>query len=609
MVAVNSVMANTHWLKARTLISDLWGSGWYWVYPLIFLLSLLPILVYGEDAHIVIHDNLDSMVALRLALVNSGQLLNFRADAQVDQLINGMPLAHLSSRFSFLTLWYALLPKFTAYTINYIIIRLVAFLGMFWLLRRHILKDLPHPGIARHITWGVALSFSLLPFYFMYGLTTAGLPLLLFAFLNLFSERSSNFNYLPFIIFPFYSMLFLSMPHAIAVFAGMIVFYGYKRSKVPWRAVKALTLMVTLNIVAEFDFFRALFFDPTFTSHRFVRDLNIYTKSSPEVFLNFIVLLFQGHYHAASNHRVILALVWPAAFAVTLFSKDRRWRRSLVGWLSLAIIFAISNGVYFWNVLTPLKQTLGAFSAFDFGRFYWLNQTVWYIIFAISLSVIYLRSQQSTRLWYFIAHAFLIFQILANLLSNEEISQPMLKFLDQIREASNQAISYRQFYSEDLFQEISEYIGRPKPDYRVVSLGIHPGIAQYNGFYTLDGYFSSYPHAYKSQFREVIAPELEKSQRWKDYYDGWGSRVYLFSSEIPDFISTKQLDRQVSDLQINTCAFKALGGEYIFSAVKILNARQLGLVWLATFEDQDSPWRIYLYELSGSAEVECASKI
>jgi hypothetical protein len=537
------------------------------------------------------------MVSLRLALVNSGQLLNFRTGAQVDQLINGMPLAQMPSRFSFLTLWYALLPKFPAYALNYIIIRLVAFLGMFWLLSYHILKDLPDTRIARHITWGVALSFSLLPFYFMYGLTTAGLPLLLYAFLNMFSDTVSNYNYLVFVIFPFYSMLFFCIPQVIAIFIIIIAIYWHKKSKIPWRAIKALAVLVILYFAVEFDFFRAFFFDPNFASHRSAKDLNIYAMSFYEVASNFFVLILHGQYHAASNHRAILALVLPTAFVVTLISKDTRSRKMLAGLCLVLVIFAMINGLFFWDVLTPLKESFGVLSAFNFGRFYWLNQTVWYILFALCLSIIYLHSQRSTKLWYYATLTFLIFQVFVNLLSNEELSQPLVNFLDKMKGSTNQVISYRQFYSEELFDEIDDFIGRPKSSYRVVSLGVHPGIAQYSGFYTLDGYFSSYPLEYKRRFREVIAPELAKSERWREYFDGWGSRVYIFSSEIPDFMSTKQLNRKIVDLDINTDALKGLGGEYIFSAVEILNHEKLGILHLHTFESDDSPWRIYLYEL------------
>ena len=44
--------------------------------------------------------------------------------------------------------------------------------------------------------------------------------------------------------------------------------------------------------------------------------------------------------------------------------------------------------------------------------------------------------------------------------------------------------SVKEFYAEELFTEIKEHIGRPVEEYRVASVGLHPAIAQYNGFYT-----------------------------------------------------------------------------------------------------------------------------
>ena len=53
--------------------------------------------------------------------------------------------------------------------------------------------------------------------------------------------------------------------------------------------------------------------------------------------------------------------------------------------------------------------------------------------------------------------------------------------------------SYRQFFLTWLFFEVAEYIGKPKSSYCVVSIGMHPSIAQMNGFFTLDGYQTNYP--------------------------------------------------------------------------------------------------------------------
>ena len=69
----------------------------------------------------------------------------------------------------------------------------------------------------------------------------------------------------------------------------------------------------------------------------------------------------------------------------------------------------------------------------------------------------------------------------------------------------------------------------PVEDYRVASIGIHPAIAQYNGFYTLDTYNNFYPLSYKHEFRKIIEKELEKNKKIRNYFDAWGGRCYFFT--------------------------------------------------------------------------------
>ena len=61
------------------------------------------------------------------------------------------------------------------------------------------------------------------------------------------------------------------------------------------------------------------------------------------------------------------------------------------------------------------------------------------------------------------------------------------------------------------------------------SLGISPAPALMHGFYTVDGYSNNYPLEYKHRFREVIAPEIEKNEEVRVYFDTWGNRCYLFN--------------------------------------------------------------------------------
>ena len=101
-----------------------------------------------------------------------------------------------------------------------------------------------------------------------------------------------------------------------------------------------------------------------------------------------------------------------------------------------------------------------------------------------------------------------------------------------------------------------------------------------------------------------MAAELDKSERWRHYFDRWGNRAYLFASELPILNRYKHLKPQELNLDFNPTAFKDLGGRYLFSAVKINNAKDNQLEFLASFTTDHSPWEIYLYELSSLKKLE-----
>jgi hypothetical protein len=158
--------------------------------------------------------------------------------------------------------------------------------------------------------------------------------------------------------------------------------------------------------------------------------------------------------------------------------------------------------------------------------------------------------------------------------------------------------SFRDFYDTKLFSDIKTYISKPVETYRVVSLGIFPSIASYNDFFCLDAYECLYPLTYKHSFREIIAPELDKSPKLKNYFDHWGSRCYLFSSELDgNYMCSKQQDKKVFHLDINTEKLRQLSQKetYIISAVEIVNYKALELALENMFEG--NYWSIYLYRV------------
>lgn len=137
--------------------------------------------------------------------------------------------------------------------------------------------------------------------------------------------------------------------------------------------------------------------------------------------------------------------------------------------------------------------------------------------------------------------------------------------------------------------------GMQKDEYVVGSLGMEPIIAAVNGFNTVDGYANNYPLEYKHRFRNIIAAELEKDDDLRAYFDEWGNRCYLFSSEIGTAMQTRENNNSISNLAFNTTAMAEMGCKFVFSAVEIENHAALGWTHLFTTEHETSAWIIRVY--------------
>ena len=284
--------------------------------------------------------------------------------------------------------------------------------------------------------------------------------------------------------------------------------------------------------------------------------------------------------------------------------------RLLIVLLGASLVISLFYGLYNWAGLIPLKEKLPILAAFQFERFHWLHPFLWYLIFALTLAVI-CKGKHGKR----IVILLIVLQLLYSQVIQPFFSQRLGVFHSQVMANETRMnvkviasimsgrkagyISYSRFFSKGLFREIGEFIGLDKKNYRVVSIGVFPSIAQYNGFYTLDSYQFNYPIEYKHKFRRIIEKELGKSEKWRRNFDEWGSRCYVFVAELEDegFLIGKDRDVKVEKLELNTAALKEMGGEYVFSAVEILNANDTGLTLLKVFEREDSPWRIYLYSV------------
>ncbi|MEH7273454.1 DUF6044 family protein, partial [Neobacillus vireti] len=177
------------------------------------------------------------------------------------------------------------------------------------------------------------------------------------------------------------------------------------------------------------------------------------------------------------------------------------------------------------------------------------------------------------------------------------ILQILLLFLFNDEIIYQKKPTVREFYAEELFSEIKEHIGQDPENYRVASIGIHPAVPQYNGFYTLDTYNNFYPLTYKHRFRKMIESELAKNKTIRKYFDQWGGRCYIFTAELgKKYMIKKDSKRKLKNLELNTNVFKEMGGQFILSALPITNAEEIHLTLDKVFESKNSVWKIYLYK-------------
>lgn len=545
----------------------------FWLGLLIIFLYLSPLFILGENAHIRVHDNLDSNLAWYKVLSRSGEMFG-SINATIPQVINGLPRNALGTEFSGIVWLHHLFPTMTAYALSQAITRVFAFIGMYLLLKKHFIQE----SRWSYLCVGVALAFALTPFWPSGMLSTLGMPLALWAFLNIRNGERSWVNYFVLTALPLYSSFVLGF--FFFLFAlGVFWLADVMRGK-GWniRFLFSIVYMLIIFLLVEYRLVSSFIFegDPNSRDEYFHARLSFW-RSVRLTFKNFVL----GHTHVMTVHGLIVLPVLLIALYI-IFSK-RLWKQEKAFVFLFILNFALSTWYAFWfyKGWLPLTERFHFMDTFNFARFHFLRPLIIYMGFALGLKIIvkHLIGWEKT------VHFFIIAQILILFAFNDEV-------------VHHKKPTVKEFYSEDLFEEIKDHIKLPVDQYRVVSIGIHPAIAQYNGFYTLDTYNNFYPLSYKYQFRKIIENELAKNKTIKTYFDEWGGRCYIFTNELgKHYMFKKNTKKSIKELNLNIKPFKEMGGRYIFSAVPIDNASENNLILEKIFTHKDSLWKIHLYKV------------
>lgn len=543
----------------------------FYAYLFIFLF-VSPLFILGENAHIRVHDNLDSNIAWYKVLTESGELFG-SVNSEVDQVINGLPRYAYGSEWTGIVWLHAIFPSMFAYSLSQLITRILAFLGMYLLLRDFFAKD---QG-AKVIRIGVALAFALTPFWPSGMLSTLGHPLALWAFLKIRSGTASVKEWLTIILLPLYSSIVLGFFFFLAAIGLVWLYDLITKRKWNLKFLGSIALMSSIFLIIEYRLVYSTIFSEE-KSHRieFISSRHELWRSLTLSFKNFVF----GHNHVMTLHTFIILPILLFVLGMIFYKKEWRQEKLFIFLFILNYLLSLWYALWFNNLWIPLKEKFEILNTFNFARFHFLRPLIIYTSFGMALQYLWQLG------WKKLVYAGVALQIVVLIPFNEEIHY---RFIHHVP-------SFKEFYAEEQFQEIAEFIGAPKNSYRVASIGLHPAIAQYNGFFTLDTYNNFYPLTYKYKFRKIIEVELNKNKKLRTYFDEWGSRCYLFVDELgKKYEFRKNSKKKVQNLQLNTEAFTELGGRYILSSVPIINAEDNRLVLLNTFDHVDSAWRIYLY--------------
>jgi len=566
--------------------SRIWRNWEYLFIIVFFVITGSYVFSCGDNLYITVFDNLDSNIPW-LKMLSDHDL--FCAKDGTVPFLGGISRNYLSSEWKAYNWLYMLFPAFEAFVTGWFL-KIILSMAGFCLLGNALF---PNRKIRQGTILFCGFLYGILPTFPTSAFSFASVPLLLWLTVKLYKEGHWKYMLGIFV----YPVLSDSTTFGVFACGYILVFFvvEWMMSRKPsWRMLAAVFVLGIGYVITEYRLFYAMLFSGVPSIRSTFSPSNI----SFSQMKNLIITGFlQGHHHSDSLHTY---LVLPVCGIYFLFLNFRYiYLRNIKGifadpynWLMLwigfnAIIFGVDETSWFKAFVATVLPPL---SGFSFARTLWFNPFLWYFSFLVVL----IRVNKSMLVNVLLILAFGVLCCKSSTY-NFLCHNLYAAVTDSRPSAATSELTYREFYSEDLFDRIKEDIGY-NGEWSVAH-GMHPGVLNYNTISTLDGYLSSYPASYKVQFRKLMEPEFELDEANANYFDSWGGRAYIFSPDIP-FTPIYEMQKEAA-LWIDSDVFRAMGGTYVFSRVAVTNAEDLEFEEVGIYTDDSSPYRIHLYRLKG----------
>ena len=567
-----------------------------WKWPFFFCAGLFAALflcmaywIIGTKSYVQFHDQLDGEV---LNYIYAAKYL-FSGTDVIPEFMNGMHVSSMTPPAPLGVIFYRILSPFWAYACMHLFSVTVGFVGFFLLV-----KKMTEQPVISFLT---ACIFIYLPFYPVYGLSVLGQPMLIWALWQIIDKKPRTWLYMFCVFLYAAGSSFALIGYAwVALLFAVIVVLLLKHKPIK-ELIVAFFILLGTYIVCNLQLIGTFLGigSASYTSHR----EEMVVVAQADFWEYFSEIFLEGVSYAQSYNTVIVImavcmLVLYPIFKV--FIKKEKCSKSylaLLCLLGMTVLIAALAALWKAPAIVDVRVKLGGiFQYFQADRISWLLPVCWYLILALCLYILLVEWKKMWGIRYIVS--LVCVMLLCNVVYENSTIYHNLRLM--IFPDTYDLMDWDEYYATDVYAQVDEYIGKDKSTYRTVSLGITPAAALYNGFYCLDGYSNMYSLEYKHQFREIIAKELEKVEELRVYFDAWGNRCYLFNAETGNYmLINKNNGASYEKLELNTAQLYDMGARYIFSALPIENAEQLGLELMreTPFSTDESYFEVWLYEI------------
>ena len=562
----------------------------------------LPFIFFGKNSFLLTNDNLNLEFLVSHLLKTSGNLFNLSLTDQLPQFANGLELKYIHSPYNLVKVFFIFFESFDAYVINSIITRLIAFFSIRLLILDYFnLKNNLQINL-------ISFGFASIPVYNILGITILGLPLLLWAFLNLLESKKVLISLISIVFFVSYSHFHLIFPFAV-FWLLILAFYKliYQGKKIRTFLLGVLVL-IFFTLLFNYGIISTIFESGDSKSFRVSREFINLPTNLGMIYLFIKTFLFGDLISSLFVSIPILLLIFYQVLNKKIDNK--------ILILILVICFNTLINSLSIHISKFFGEFLSIFSAFNFGRFIFLNSFIFFLILIFIVEKINNKKIVLVALTLIISLNMIrnmefYYNSLGRIVNDENKHFPYDedKFMKSLVSSdlynndfhihhSSGFFNFNEYYSETLFKKIEKYIGKSKDEFSIIHLGINPAISQYNGFYSLDAYSPNFPIKYYNVFNKINSRELSKIDAESGV--SMSNKLMLISSELtkicPEFCF--DLDEiKINNFEPNIRELKIQNVEYIFSAVMISNVEKLNIKFEYKFEHKDSPYTIYLYKI------------